>query len=324
MRSRPRLTLTPRRCVFLLCPTLATACASSALLPSGVADASVQAAAAAVAALRSGHQRIQFNIRLPTQPASGELFLCRQLVSALEVTGVAQPYHIFFDTMQDATTWRRNAIVPTCRCDLLGLGSVQPDDGALILITPSNTARVRRMSRKPTEPDTREPDANKLEAVQALVCAAGERPVLMINPSLEALLVTPRLDRPTPPMFLGDFEDAFFLIADAAGVQAELRHYVHLDTLCGSSTPCRAPPALTPVSRARQCSLDGSAPSVACSPTIGRCGAREMSRSSLTLMGTAGVMELGTEGSRCDAQARARNAQPLPTDSKFGGMYNSR
>ena len=111
---------------------------------------------------------------------------------------LVRAYHIFFDTVRDATTWRAdvpaNVLDDDIRCDVIGLGSVQQDDGTIILITPSNTKRVRRSGRRPTIPDTCEPDANKLEAVQSVVCATGERPCFLINPNLEAMLVTPRVD----------------------------------------------------------------------------------------------------------------------------------
>ena len=53
--------------------------------------------------------------------------------------------------------------------------------------------------------------------VQSLVCGWGQRPCVIVNPDLEALLLhRRRVGRPTPPMLLGDFRHAYFLAAAPA------------------------------------------------------------------------------------------------------------
>ncbi|KAL1515852.1 hypothetical protein AB1Y20_002467 [Prymnesium parvum] len=175
------------------------------------AQIAAEAASAAVGALQHGHRRVQLNLYLPSEPSHSEQVLCHHLLAALELSGWTRP-HVFFDTVFDANAWRqRSTARGRVRCDVLGLAPVLCDDEVLLLVAPSNTASVRRTHQLPSRPESREPDAVKLGAVQQVIVAAGERPTILVNPSLEALLCTPRVDRPTRPMFLSDFEDVFFM-----------------------------------------------------------------------------------------------------------------
>lgn len=182
-----------------------------------------RAAASTLCALKQGHLRVQVNLHQGSSPTATSCEACSALVDALGEAGFERSgLHLFFDSVRAATAWRgARQGTPDLRTDVLGLGSVEEGDSALILVTPTNTARVRRRHRQPTTPEANEPDALKLEAVQELVVTARERPVILVNPDLEAMLVAPRLSRPggvspVRPMFLGDFVHAYFL-AEATG-----------------------------------------------------------------------------------------------------------
>ena len=85
------------------------------------------------------------------------------------------------------------------------------DSQLLVLVAPCN---------RPRDADGMA-DADKLELVQRLICGAGEAPVILLNPDMEALLLTRRIGKePAPPMFLSDFEHVFFL----AEAEAKLGH----------------------------------------------------------------------------------------------------
>jgi len=123
----------------------------------------------------------------------------RRLVDVLEQNGTV--CRVFMPRAL-LSTWSISG--PAVRCSVFGLDELRADDGALVLIAPANRADPRR------DPED-EPDGHVLESVQVLLIRANERPVIMLNPDLEALVVSPRPLRPVRPMFMADFDEAFFL-----------------------------------------------------------------------------------------------------------------
>lgn len=123
--------------------------------------------------------------------------------------------HFFFDGAKERDRWQKHAASTLTRSDVL-TGEPEeedelrllPDDALLVLVAPCNRNRGRASI-----------EAGKLESVQRLVCGARHVPIILINPDLEALLLTQRVGRaPVPPMFLSDFEHAFFLAAATAKI----------------------------------------------------------------------------------------------------------
>ena len=148
------------------------------------------------------HRRVRLDIFGDSVELPGALPLgavCEQLADAL---AIRRP-HFWFDDTAAAATFARLPAAAGCRASVLADGArarehVDDDDGVLVIVRPCNR-----------QPAGRE---EKLEAVQQLVCGAGHRPVILANPELEALLLTRRVGKPAPPMFLSDFEQAFFLV----------------------------------------------------------------------------------------------------------------
>jgi hypothetical protein len=163
-------------------------------LPVGVQETAQQATGAALTALSSGRSRLQLTI-----PAAAMLATARHLVGALEEDGTV--CRVFMPRAL-LSTWSRSG--PAVRCSVFGLDQLRDDDGALVLVAPANRAAPR------TVPED-EPDGHVLESVQLLLIRARGRPIIMLNPDLEALVLSPRPLRPVRPMFMADFDDAFFL-----------------------------------------------------------------------------------------------------------------
>ena len=66
----------------------------------------------------------------------------------------------------------------------------------------------------------------QLEAVQTLLYRARDRPVVLVNADLEAVVLSARAGRPVQPMFLSDFEHAYFYATDG---RAAVRRAFPLD-----------------------------------------------------------------------------------------------
>ena len=159
-------------------------------LPGTAEEMARQATRAALAALQTGHLRVQ--VTLPTGAGVDETARC--LASSLEAEGSRCRLYV------------PRALLPlwhgAARCSSLGLGDPQQDDGAFVVLAPCN--RVRSSADD-------EPDGHVLESLQGLLSRAHDRPVVLINADLEALVLSPRPLRPVRPMFMADFVDAFFL-----------------------------------------------------------------------------------------------------------------
>eukprot|EP00310_Coccolithus_braarudii_P004536 CAMPEP_0183358712 /NCGR_PEP_ID=MMETSP0164_2-20130417/50038_1 /TAXON_ID=221442 /ORGANISM="Coccolithus pelagicus ssp braarudi, Strain PLY182g" /LENGTH=265 /DNA_ID=CAMNT_0025532653 /DNA_START=29 /DNA_END=827 /DNA_ORIENTATION=+ len=173
--------------------------ASARRLPVSSREMSAQAAAALVRALEFGHRRLQLTV--PQTP----LVACAQrLVHELEASGMRT--RVFLSGIEAVDTWINSARVGQPRCDVLGLGEAAVDDGAFLIVSPCN--RPHPMSSV-AFPD--EPDAHTLDAVQMVLARARDRPVIMINADLEALVLHSHAVRPVRPMFMADFEHAYYL-----------------------------------------------------------------------------------------------------------------
>jgi len=172
-----------------------------------MAETARQATRATLLALRSGEERVQLNL-----PVAPMLATARRLVAKLEADGTA--CHVFVPSAF-LTVWN-NCDTPG-RCSVLGLGCVDQDDGALVIVTPTN--RVHRAGAPDELED--EPDGRVLESVQALLVRAWDRPIIMINPDLEALVLSKRPLRPVRPMFMADFFEAYFLATAEAPVTGD-------------------------------------------------------------------------------------------------------
>jgi len=231
----------PRRMVawaFLHLALSAAGRTVPAPLPLSVAAASEQATAATLSALDAGRRRLRLDlfgdaIEQPEPLPLGAL--CERLTTAL---CARKNVHFFFDTPLAVEAWARLPISRECRFSLLADGVMHPDDSVLVLVRPRNRAPATR--------------TRHLEAVQQLVCGAGDRPVIMANPDLEALLLTARVGHAVPPMFLSDFEQAFFLaeaLAKTGDVTAVRRVWggawetYRVEELSKWTTPTSAAPA---------------------------------------------------------------------------------
>ena len=216
-----------------VCSAAATPSASAAVaslpLPRTPAAAATQAAKAAKAALSSADAPVRLQIQIHGEAVEEDgvlpvLSLCSQLVEVIGGDARWDPgkIHFFFDGMRAARAWQQQApeAAACTRWDVLSADGetgrtggdapeMEPrgrlaDDALLVLVAPCNRDRARA-GREAVE-------AGKLESVQRLVCGAQQVPIILVNPDLEALLVTQRLGRTArPPMFLSDFEHAFFL-----------------------------------------------------------------------------------------------------------------
>ena len=177
-------------------------------LPVGVAETAAQATHAALAALESGRSRLQ--LTLPTPPL---LPTARELVSQLEANGTAcrvfvpramlAAWRACMRDVPDAVGDPSSATIDVS-CSVFGFDTLDEEEDVLVLIAPCNRAELGL--RRPED----EPDAYVLESVQTLLLRANERPVIMLNADLEALVLSPRPMRPVRPMFMADFFEAFF------------------------------------------------------------------------------------------------------------------
>ena len=201
----------------LLAITAVSATASGAAaaaplpLPLTATAAAQQASVSARRALAAGHKRLAVHVLGDGLDSPGPLplsALCTHLTRDLSAGG--RVVHLFFDSAPAAHAWRALGAVGTARCSVLGEGGMEQDDGVLVVVSPCNRGAVLEDGREA------EADAPKLLAVQSLVCGAQHRPVILANPDLEALLVTTRVGRAVRPMFLSDFEDAFYLVSAVA------------------------------------------------------------------------------------------------------------
>jgi len=201
-------------------------------LPNTPGAAATQAAQATMAAL-AGYSsrspvRLQICIRGEAVEEDGELpvlSLCAQLVAVLGRDDRYHPskMHFFFDGARAAQQWQAHSASALTRSDVLpsepGADSEQAlridDDALLVLVAPCNRNRGRASD-----------EAGKLQSVQRLVCGARHVPIILVNPDLEALLLTQRVGRAVPPMFLSDFEHSFFLATASAkiGYVTAVRH----------------------------------------------------------------------------------------------------
>lgn len=197
------------------------AAAASIPLPTTPSAAASQAFTAAARALASGKVRLQIQIHGDSIEDSDSplplLTLCARLA---ELNVNPAKVHLVFDHVVHLSAWKRSVESAKYQCRLSRLDADEQDfqatanslkeDALMILVAPCN-----RPARKYAEPSL-----SKLERVQQLVCAAGklQRPVILANPELEALLLTRRVGNMAPPMFLSDFEHAFFLAEAEAKV----------------------------------------------------------------------------------------------------------
>lgn len=206
-----------------LLTTACTACACP--LPQTAAQASRQAVSATLRALKAGRNRLQLSIFGDEIGVPGPLplgSLCAHLVEALAGES-RQRVHLFFDSDAAAAEWARSEHAARLRdCCCVGIllsddaiDDALEEDGALLLCAPCNTA-----------PCNTHISQAKLEAVQRLTYGAGERPVILANPDLEALLVRESGCRSVQPMLLSDFEHAFFMAEVLAkqGSVSAVRH----------------------------------------------------------------------------------------------------
>ena len=219
---------------------LLSAAISAAARPAAPTGAVVaQASASTLRALQSGHLRVQVNVHAPPQRRVPMTSLCEGLVGALEREG--RRTRIVFNGVDAAMRWRRSSTTHTDRYDVLSAADWDDDDDALVLVAPTN--RDRRVLRRaplaagasdwPGAPhpaglpsDSDEPDGMQLEAVQTLLYRARDRPVVLVNADLEAVVLSARAGRPVPPMFLSDFEHAYFYATDG---RAAVRRAFPLD-----------------------------------------------------------------------------------------------
>lgn len=188
---------------------MSAAAASYLPLPVGAGEVSAQADTALADALRSGHSRVQ--VTVPAELAVPALVSSQ--LAVLERAGLRT--RLFFPGVSSAGRWAawhaqqtRSPAQPGPRCEVLGMGTLDDKDTALLLVGPCNRAGLHA-----------EPEGETIAHVQALLSRSQHRTVVMLNPDLEALVVSARLVRPIRPMFMADFEHAFFL----ATVKSRLR-----------------------------------------------------------------------------------------------------
>ena len=196
---------------------------SAVPLPTSPGAAAAQAAHAACRALAHGQGAVRLQICLHGEAIEDSnplplLSLCTRL--AEEMDNVAK-IHFFFNDGAYAAAWEKSPAAKNlgCRSDALdcedaffdAIVSNISDDALLVLVAPCNLPSAR----------TAAPDLPKLQRVQQLVTRAArlERPVILANPELEALLLTRRVGKGgAAPMFLSDFEHAFFMAEAEAKV----------------------------------------------------------------------------------------------------------
>lgn len=180
-------------------------------LPFTPREAASQAASGCAAALQrgSGSAKPRLQVCLhgdEIEDAAGPLpllSLCNQLVEVLgkDARYPPQYIHLYFDDAGAERAFKRSSTAH-CRSSVLTSSddcTIHADDQILVLVAPSNRDAPRSSCEA------------KLECVQNLVCGAGSRPVILCNPDLQALLLSQSAGRPPEPMFLSDFEHAFFM-----------------------------------------------------------------------------------------------------------------
>jgi len=214
--------------LFHLCCGLAVVGAALqpyAALPSTPEGAATQAAQAAIVALSESTNPVRLQICVHGSEVTEEgplpaMSVCSRLVELLGRSEKLNPsnIHFFFDGAKAASAWEQHAADHDAGQARWGLLADEHEDEQLkkaellVVVAPCNRARVRG---RPAKQD------GKLESVQRLVCGAKEVPIILVNPDLEAMLVTRRVGTdPVPPMFMSDFEHAFFL----AEAQAKVGH----------------------------------------------------------------------------------------------------
>ena len=201
-------------------------------LPTTPAAAATQAADAAAQALASGkHSRLQITIVGDAiEDTNGPLSLSSLCTRLAKTLGDSQKsIHFCFDRRPLAQAWQSTKtaaeLLASGACQLSSLDTDEDEFGVttstlakkrggaslLVVVGPCNRARTAKSS----------PDHPKLERLQRLILAANRhsRPVILINPELEAMLLTQRIGTPTPPpMFLSDFEHCYYMAEAEAKV----------------------------------------------------------------------------------------------------------
>lgn len=210
-----------------LCLCIPAAAASLPPLPRTPAAAASQAANAAMSALQASKDPLRLQIQLygETVEESGPLpvlSLCTRLVEVLSAHERWNQIHFYFDGARALQAWQQQspAAAEMTRCD--SLDTVEecvplPDDALLVVVAPCNHVSGRIA-----------PQSTKLLSVQKLLYGAKHVPIILVNPDLEAHILLRKVGRSVPPMFLSDFEDAFFLAeaqAYVGGVTAVRRVY---------------------------------------------------------------------------------------------------
>mmetsp|Transcript_41122 Transcript_41122/g.68356 ORF Transcript_41122/g.68356 Transcript_41122/m.68356 type:complete len:273 (+) Transcript_41122:67-885(+) len=168
-------------------------------LPSTTGELSRQVAAASVRSIEGGHLRL-----LVTVPHRRVLACAHHLVNVLEEQGM--PTRVFLNGVAALNTWSHRSGVLQSRCDVLGLGQVAAADGALLLVSPCN-----RPHKQVVTEYIEQTDWKTLQAVQSLLARAYDRPIIMLNADLEALVLHRHASRPVRPTFMADFVHAYYL-----------------------------------------------------------------------------------------------------------------
>lgn len=172
----------------MLSVLLSAAASSYTPLPVGAGEVSAQAALALGDALRSGHSRVQ--VTVPAELAVPALIGSQ--LEVLERKGLST--RLFFSGVAAAGRWaaweaqeqrEQRRFESTAQCEVLGVGMINATDDAILLVGPCNRAGLHA-----------EPEGETIAHVQALLSRAQNRPVVMLNPDLEALVVSTRLVRP--------------------------------------------------------------------------------------------------------------------------------
>lgn len=212
---------------------------SSMPLPRSPPAAAAQAAKSTMKALRTSSPPVRLQIQIHGESVEEEdplpvLSLCAELVEVLGDSQFAN-MHFFFDDAHAARAWQQlaPAAAACTRSSVLCEATGEPaqrlqDDALLVLVAPCNRRREvagqpgLELSGAAGRAEREAAKAAKLESVQRLVCGAQQVPIVLVNPDLEALLVTQRIGKATPPpMFMSDFEHAFFL-AEADAVRGHV------------------------------------------------------------------------------------------------------
>eukprot|EP00316_Scyphosphaera_apsteinii_P009192 CAMPEP_0119298886 /NCGR_PEP_ID=MMETSP1333-20130426/1016_1 /TAXON_ID=418940 /ORGANISM="Scyphosphaera apsteinii, Strain RCC1455" /LENGTH=253 /DNA_ID=CAMNT_0007300113 /DNA_START=276 /DNA_END=1032 /DNA_ORIENTATION=+ len=116
------------------------------------------------------------------------------------------PTRVFLNGVAALNTWSHRSGVLQSRCDVLGLGQVAAADGALLLVSPCN-----RPHKQVVTEYIEQTDWKTLQAVQSLLARAYDRPIIMLNADLEALVLHRHASRPVRPTFMADFVHAYYL-----------------------------------------------------------------------------------------------------------------